>query len=595
MISFRDTIRANASSFTSVFKQKAKQQYEDGCLKAEAYANEMQQSAKLTAPHLDSTGMGDAQPSYQQTEWLFQTKTKNTSTTNTDCITQYDEPQLASEQLEDQGAAAQVGGKIKETNRLAREAEHRQMMVVQDYIAGHRATRALRSSRLQKEEAFTARSHTQFLSSPSAPTKHAPDMSFYDNQTSEESLRYVQERLTAILGPERMKLQLLPSGHNPIDPVIEEHYQQVATNDILSQWEIYKAEIRQQEEEHQRQVQEEEAVRLKAQILLTDYRNVYVGRLEKLALYGSDLAKGVDLLEAALQSGSIDDAARVVRDFTQQVLLPIDGLIKECSKEIPLEEVGAEKLKGFWPIERLNSMYKVLKRESNLPAEALYMLQGIEAICNPIKKPTPFQDPFAPKPAPIKDFRLNFVSSNAGSATNASSANGFSSLGAASTPAQKEAKEQQNVPASEGSGFSKLLAATAEKANGSKQEGSGAAPNMPPISIMPPKIAARENVLRYVATENMAFESEVQDLIRNNDVVNVHRRQARACLQEIINKANGEEGFLEDLDAGNYRTQIEDCVTKINTLPAGPRMNRDTQALKKLCGRALKLWAVHAK
>ncbi|KAJ5063494.1 hypothetical protein J3E72DRAFT_186622, partial [Bipolaris maydis] len=221
-------------------------------------------------------------------------------------------------------------------------------------------------------------------------------MSFYENQTYKESHAYVQERLTNVLGAERMKFQLLPSGHNPIDPVIAEHNQRKITNSILDQWEAYKVQMRRQEEERKRQAHEEEVRRFKIQTLLDHYRQLYINRLEQLALYGRDLVMGIGYIEAALMAGGLYEAANVMQDMTHQVLLPIHTLLQKFNREIPLEEVGAEKLKSVWPMEGLVAVFEFLRGEPHLPPEAIDMMQGIQVICTALNNPTPFQDPLAP-------------------------------------------------------------------------------------------------------------------------------------------------------------------------------------------------------
>jgi hypothetical protein len=335
--------------------------------------------------------------------------------------------------------------------------------------------------------------------------------------------------------------------------------------------------------------------------------------LERLARYGPDLEKGARFLEAALLAGDVEEAAHVMRDMTYQVLLPIYGLLQECDKEIPLEEVGAEKLRDIWPIERLGGMYAYLQDEPILPPEAVDMIQGIEVICTALNNPTPFQDPLVSKRVPIAGSGLNITSETGASTTSTSLSEDLSIPSGASAlaesgfsnplvaPAAPIIPEKQADSACTGSGFVKLLAATAEKAENSQQAKSDDTPNptlhVTPSSTKDPPLesSARTAVLEYIATDNMYFESEVQDLIRNKTVAGIHRRQAAECLKQLVRLANGEQGFLGDMDAGHYRTQIETCVIKIDALPTGARLIRDTQALKKLCGTALKLWSVHAK
>lgn len=500
--------------------------------------------------------------------------------------------------------------KLRTAKRQALRQQQRRMLVTKKRIEHHRSQRA-QGFRVHGQGDETESSHPQPADSLDADPKPTQDMSFYENQTYKESHAYVQERLTNVLGAERMSFKLLPSGHNPIDPVIAEHNQRTITNSILNQWEAHKVEIRRQEEERKRQAHEEEVRRFKIQTLLDHYHQLYINRLEQLALYGRDLVMGIGYIEAALMAGGLYEAANVMQDMTHQALLPIHTLLQKCNKEIPLEEFGAEKLKSLWPMEGLMAVFEYLRGEPHLPPQAIDMMQGIQVICTALNNPTPFQDPLAPKPIFSNNSSWKYTPHQIVPAAKPSPSEGISVIGAASATAgsgfskllaataQSVKQEQSREPGSTGSGFAKLLAATAEKLNSSQEASSDTAPNVSPDTTpetsLSPAHAARTAVLHYIATENLYFESEVQDLIRNNTVVGTHRRQASECLKELIGLANGEEGFLGDMDAGNYRIQIETCVTKINTLPTNQRLNRDTQALKKLCGNALKLWSVHAK
>jgi hypothetical protein len=79
------------------------------------------------------------------------------------------------------------------------------MLATRKRIARHRARRARKARYPQSQTGEAAPSHPQPLKLPLPRPKLAHDTSFYENQTLEESRAYVQERLTCILGPERMK------------------------------------------------------------------------------------------------------------------------------------------------------------------------------------------------------------------------------------------------------------------------------------------------------------------------------------------------------------------------------------------------------
>jgi hypothetical protein len=112
---------------------------------------------------------------------------------------------------------------------------------------------------------------------------------FYDNQTPEERARFINERLTNILGEEKMKEPILPSGHNPMDPVIAEHNQRAATISILNYFDAQQAETQRQKNAHMRLAREEEATRLKTQVLYSHNRDIYEGRINKLAMFTGDM------------------------------------------------------------------------------------------------------------------------------------------------------------------------------------------------------------------------------------------------------------------------------------------------------------------
>ena len=123
---------------------------------------------------------------------------------------------------------------------------------------------------------------------------------FYENQTSEERRAYVREKLTNVLGEEKMKEPILPSGHNPMEPVMAEHNQRMATISLLSQFEAHKVEMQRQYDEQIRLAREEEANRLKTQILLGHYTDVYKGRINVLAWHTGHMLEGIDRLEHLL-------------------------------------------------------------------------------------------------------------------------------------------------------------------------------------------------------------------------------------------------------------------------------------------------------
>jgi hypothetical protein len=451
---------------------------------------------------------------------------------------------------------------------------------------------------------------------PPPPAPYVPEKSpysdeFYANQTPEERRKFIHKRLTNILGEERMNAPILPSGHNPIDPVIAEHNQRVATASIIDLLEAQRTEFQRQAEEQRFMAHQAEQTRIRTKVLWEHYSDIYKGRINKLAMYTGDMVDGIDLLDKALANNNVWEGANAVQVLTHQIFEPIHGLLLECDNEIPLDVDGAQLLKAAWPMARLNELYESLVRNAEgLEPQVIYMGRVIEAIAQRINNPTPLINPTEQKQQPTNNFCANNGFTNANPMMSITSApgnnasisgvvptsdGGMSICGRASTSG---VDPDAYVPgaatsASEGGGMSKLIAGTLENLASKRQASSSAGSKLPTITVEPEDSVARQNVLLYIATDNMALESEIQDMFRNNDVKNSHRRAAKECIDGLMNAADGEENILGTNDGGHYRSQIEKCVTNIDVLPLKTRQNKDTQVLKKLCGRALKIWAVH--
>jgi hypothetical protein len=438
--------------------------------------------------------------------------------------------------------------------------------------------------------------------------QHPPK--FYENQTHEERRAYILEKLTNVLGEERMREPMLPSGHNPMEPVIAEHNQRMVKIFLLNQRDAERAEAQRQHIEQIRLAREEEAARLKTQILLDHYKDIYQGRIDILAMYAGDMLQGIDRLEHLLQTGSPGwEVDNVMKVMAHQVFEPIYCLLQEFDSEIPLDPEGAEKLMGAWPMARLDGLYKFLEIKAGIMSpQAIYLLEGIKLIAQRLLNPTTFVDPLAPRPCPVSNFRLDYGSTNINSmstsAPQATSflpgavlppAGGWSIRGRASTsgldPDAPEADDVPNVATSapENSGISKLIAATAENITAK-----AAGTQIPPITVEPADSVARANVMKYIGGDHMALQAEMSDMFRNAEPKTIHRRAVTECIKGLMNAANNEEKILGTVDAPHYRSQIETCVTKIDALAKRYREVKDTKALRKLCGQALKIWAVQA-
>jgi hypothetical protein len=306
----------------------------------------------------------------------------------------------------------------------------------------------------------------------------------------------------------------------------------------------------------------------------------------------------IDRLEAAISAMDTWEAVNVVHVLTYQVFEPVHSLLQECDNEIPLDPDGAQMLKGAWPMARLQGLFDYLLSKANgLEPEVILMAQGIESIFQRLNNPTPFVNPLAPKSRPFSDFRPNYSSTTANlTAVSASGAGtcvsgavaafdcGWSFHGRASASGVDFVVG--GIPGA-ASGIAKLYAATAENT-----AAKAADTQIPSVTVEPEDSIARTNVMQYVATDNMVLNSEIQDMFRNAEPKSSHRRTVTECIKGLVDAANGEEKILGTMDAPHYRSQIEKCVEKVDTLPRKHREVKDTKALKKLCGQALKIWSL---
>ncbi|KAF2847474.1 hypothetical protein T440DRAFT_380976, partial [Plenodomus tracheiphilus IPT5] len=212
----------------------------------------------------------------------------------------------------------------------------------------------------------------------------------------------LEEKLASILGPERMKFQLLPSGHSGIDPPIAQHKQKVATQNYFHWLETSLAEQRHFAEERKRQAEHEEAERLKISILLNHYRAQYVEQVAALVKFGPQLNNAIDQLSNVLleNEASHSHLPSLVSAMMKQIFEPALAIIKEMKEKIPLEEQGSAGLKSAWPLERLEKVLMFLHERPNLPQELQQLVQAIEMTGRYICQPTPFKNPLPSKPQP---------------------------------------------------------------------------------------------------------------------------------------------------------------------------------------------------
>ncbi|KAL1801215.1 hypothetical protein ACET3X_001557 [Alternaria dauci] len=622
MAPIRETLRNTANRAVEVLKQKANIHYREECLKLETNARVFKQSIEGTAPYMVLTGLGKVCDSFNRTPLLASSKQQTSRTSPTGRIEKPKRQLSPAERdprwydMKMKREAAEMA-RVKETRlreeqlKKAEEKKHqKQLRAASDRWARDRKE-AIRASR----SPWT----------PPPPPPYVPEKSpysdeFYANQTSEERHKFIQERLTNILGEEKMRAPILPSGHNPIDPVIAEHNERVANESIVEAVEARRAEIQRHVYEQAWMIHQANEARVRTKVLWEHYLNIYQGRINMLAMYTGEMGDYIDLLDNCIYNNDVWEAANTVQILTHQIFEPILGLLKECDDEIPLDIEGAQKLKAAWPLARVEEVYGYLASNSDgLEPQVVFMAQLIEAIAYRLSNPTQLVDPCKEEQQPVNLCANNgFTTANHGS-TNANttavststSDNRASILGPAPPPAAAEGgfsirgrastsgvDPDAHVPgaatsASSSSGISKLTAATLARAAENQQAGSSAGPQVPSITVEPTDSVARQNVIGYISNDNMVLETEIQDMFRSNEVKSNHRRAVKECIDGLMNAANGEESILGSMDAGHYRSQIEKCVTRIDSLPLKIRQNKDTQALKKLCGQALKIWAIH--
>ncbi|KAI4605117.1 hypothetical protein J4E83_010853 [Alternaria metachromatica] len=631
MASIRETIRNGASYLVGVIREKAQIQYEEVYLKLETHARVFKRSFQRPTPYIVAAGLNNVRDSSARTELRPRVKVRrlavqtkrhpadtpkkqqNYHTVATGRIAKpkrEPHPRELDPKWYDMAMKRKSAEEYREREMRLRENERRELAErkrrqQQKRHVPYKRTSMERTTGIKdKRPRWTSQ---PALPPPKAFSNLQHPAEFYENQTSEERRAYVREKLINVLGEEKMKEPILPSGHNPMEPVIAEHNQRMATISLLSQFEAHKVDVQRQYDEQIRLAREEEVTRLKTQILLGHYKDVYKGRINVLAWHTGHMLEGIDRLEHLLQTGEQWEVARVVQVLTHQVFEPVKRVLEEFDADIPLDPDGAQKLKEAWPMARLQALYDfLLGRSNNLDLQTMRMAQCIEEILRRLNNPTVFVDPLAPKPQPFSDLYQSFSSTNANTMANTTSqtasslpgavpppAGGWSFRGRASTSgldpdAPQSTLTNATTSAPPGSGISKLYAATASNA-----ASKAAAPQIPSITIEPGDSAARTSVLQYISTDNMVLQAEMDDMFRHAEPKNSHRRAVTECIKGLVNAAGGEDKVLGTMDASYYRAQIEECVKRIDGLAKRYKEVKETKALRKLCGLALKIWAVH--
>ncbi|KAI1590075.1 hypothetical protein PtrEW13061_005776 [Pyrenophora tritici-repentis] len=372
-------------------------------------------------------------------------------------------------------------------------------------------------------------------------------------ETPEERQRFINDRLTVILGEERMQEPaFLPSGNNPLDPAIVELNTQQFQNTVLNEWEAYKAaQIREAEEieANQRQI---EANRQQIIAKVLYYRERYLVRLEKLVSYGPQLDTAITLFGQVLLPYNEQDAAAVVYTITWELLNPIQDLLNERAKEMPLEEVGAQELQNAWPMNRMDLLFDFLNRQAHVLPEVADMGHRLKAVMQAVYNPTPFDDPLASKPA------------------------GFD-LKAFNEAMQRLQDEQ----------FRKRFEASCPPPYG--------IPTVPTHSS--PKTAleisiARTAVLSHALFMASRFEDCATYLVRNVDgrVDPPRRDRMLRYLAEILKEANGCKGLLRRRQGEVYHNSLEIMRGQLSALTDHEKQHRETAKLLEKVDAVWRLW-----
>jgi hypothetical protein len=463
-------------------------------------------------------------------------------------------------------------------------AQARQRAEYETYLRNQRRREALRL--LPPEEPI----HTTDLPDPDPIGDHI------------ERHRFVQEKLTSILGAERMNAPILPSGHSPIDPVIAEYNQQQALNALAE----YDAEQRRiAEEQYIRQQQEQEQA-FKINVLVDHYRAKYVQRVEQLEQCGPYLALGVDKLETAVSNKAMDeDTTLGVLQMTHEILIPSLNKLKEMDPEIPLDVEGAQRLKAAWPFDRLKGVFGWMLSEATLPPELIKLGKCIKAVCGRIDNPQVWEHPLTPKPQPT----YGSLTQMDNAPTNNLSFQGAAtmSINPPSAPADFNGAAP-NAPAAEDDGRKNYgswadLTAAAKQANqqATASQQTSSVPITFPTPLPPnttnnssPDSQEKANIIGHFCISQPQLLSSVDDLLNANISSTARKDAARAdvmaCLKELLDNANGKRGILGDDDGAVWKDEIARVKKYLAELPEKAAKKKLNRNLEKVIEEVMKLW-----
>ena len=440
-----------------------------------------------------------------------------------------------------------------------------------------------------------------------------------------ERKKFIDSTLTSILGPERMKVRLLPSGHSGIDPIIAEHNNRQMADHMLAQQDAIQAEERRKFALQQQQAAEEEANRSRIATLLEYHRGHYLERLQKLAQYGPQLAKGIDMLEHAIQHADMQMTYEVSKEFFEAVVDPIDTMFQIMAQEIALEEEGAAHLKTVWPLERMSALHSFLSEQDDLPKELLILGQGLEAVAWTLMNPTPFQNPLDLQPQQSSGFQHSYNNrqpndftitdapiGGVGSQPGANITIGAPIAGS-SAPGTDQASAPVDNKASFGS-FADMLKSQKSANLGSQDTqkapgititaptpttatapgcspGPSSAPVLPGPSSSDPSGNFETGPVRFQITST-AFDLEdaVKKLVNNNNVSSHYRSEITNIFQDLLAFAQNNEGLFESDDAQSFLPEVQRCAVKLGKLPSAAARHPKTKTLIGLTEKVQKLW-----
>jgi hypothetical protein len=218
----------------------------------------------------------------------------------------------------------------------------------------------------------------------------------------EERRKRTTATLEFILGPERMASGVgLPSGHSGIsdDPVLTNYYKEKHINHTLDLWQGYQDYQGRQWEEQQRKLAEQEAERQRKIVLLEHYCSKYDQRILELVQFGPKINADITKLLHAFENGDLKSLQQATITLINEVLEPVNSIFEDMKKEIALEELGAQELKNAWPLDGIDMVMNVFKKETlsafagEFQVALSYLLQGFRALYKPILSAVPLTNP----------------------------------------------------------------------------------------------------------------------------------------------------------------------------------------------------------